>query len=153
MRDFVLSYRNVPLLASLAALSLLAAGVPRPALDPPVELAMMLSVVLYYWTLGLGFDLRDLKAPGREQAALAVIKFLAIPAAAFLLLSRAPLGQDIKSVILIQSFMPAAIYSVVTAVLFDLDVRLASSLFAVNTLLFILVVLPALFALRAAGAF
>jgi predicted permease len=152
-RDFALSYRNMPLLAALAALSLLAAGVPRPAFNPPVDLVMMLSVVLYYWTLGLGFNLRDVKAPGREQAVLAGIKFLAIPAAAFLLLYRAPLGHDVKSVIQIQSFMPAAIYSVVTAVLFDLDARLASSLFVINTLLFILLVLPAMFVLHAAGAF
>ena len=76
-----------------------------------------------------------------------------IPAAAFLLLYRAPISHDIKSVIQIQSFMPAAIYSVVTAVLFDLDARLASSLFVVNTLIFILLVLPVMFALRVAGVF
>jgi predicted permease len=152
-RDFILSYRNMPLFAALAALSLLAAGVPRPRLDLPVDLVMMLSVMLYYWTLGLGFDLRDGFALTRGQFALAAIKFLLVPAAAFLLLYRAPIGQEIKSVIQIQAFMPAAIYSVVTAVLFDLDARLASSLFVVNTLIFILIVLPVMFALHGAGVF
>lgn len=151
--DFILSYRNIPLFAAIAALSCLAAGIPRPLLEPPVDLLMMLSVMLYYWTLGLGFNLRDVSTLKRGQCSLAAIKFLLIPAAAFLLLYRAPLDQDIKSVIQIQSFMPAAIYSVVTAVLFDLDARLASSLFVVNTLIFILVVLPVMFALHVAGVF
>lgn len=152
-RDFILTYRNMPLFAALAALSLLAAGMPRPRLDPPVEAVIMLSVVLYYWTLGLGFDMKAGLACPRGQLALAAIKFMVIPAAAFLLLSHAPIGSDIRSVIQIQSFMPAAIYSVVTAVLFDLDARLASSLFVVNTLIFISIVLPAMFALHGAGLF
>jgi predicted permease len=152
-RDFILSYRNMPLFAALAALSLLAAGIPRPRLDPPVDLLMMLSIVLYYWTLGLGFSMRDGFALTRGQFALAAIKFLLVPAIVFLLLYGLPIGQDIKSVIQIQSFMPAAIYSVVTAILFDLDARLASSLFVVNTVMFIVVVLPVMFALHGAGLF
>ena len=75
-RDFILSYRNMPLFAALAALSLLAAEIPRPRLDPPVDLVMMLSVVLYYWTLGLGFDLRSGFSLSRGQATLAAVKFL-----------------------------------------------------------------------------
>jgi len=152
-RDFILSYRNMPLFAALAALLLLATEIPRPRLDPPVDLVMMLSVVFYYWTLGLSHDLREGIALRRGHVALAAIKFLLVPAAAFLALQWAPIGRDIKSVIQIQSFMPAAIYSVVTAILFDLDARLASSLFVVNTVMFILIVLPVMFALHCAGLF
>lgn len=152
MRKLLSGYQNVPLYAALIAVVLLLAGVPRPALHPPVQPLIMASVALYYWTLGLTARLSDIRILQREQVALGVIKFLFIPALTFLLVLLAPLDNDIRSVIRIQSFMPAAVYSVVTAVLFDLDARLASSLFIVNTVLFIIVVLPVMAVLHQAGA-
>jgi predicted permease len=40
--------------------------------------------------------------------------------------------------------MPAAIYSVITAILFHLDKEMATSIFVVNTVAFSIIVLPAL---------
>ena len=151
LRDFLLGYRNMPLYAALAALALLLSGLRRPALDPPLEPLIMASVALYYWTLGLTVNVKEISPLRREHAALAAVRFLVVPALACLLLLVLPMGGDIKAVIRIQAFMPAAIYSVVTSVLFDLDSRLASSLFVVNTLLFILIVAPAMVLLRQAG--
>jgi predicted permease len=54
----------------------------------------------------------------------------------------------VEAVIVIQSFMPVAIYSVVASVLFDLDKELASNLFVFNTLFFLLIVLPLLFVFK-----
>ena len=68
-----------------------------------------------------------------------------MPGAAFLILSLLPLAPAVKGVIQLQAIMPAAIYSVVTAVLFDQDSKLASSLFICNTVVFLVAVLPALF--------
>ena len=144
IRDFLTGSRNMPLYASLAALALLASGIPRPALHPPVEPLIVVSVALYYWTLGLTTSVKDITPLRREHLALGSIKFILIPALTWLLLMALPLGGDMKSVIRIQSFMPAAIYSVVTSVLFDLDSPLASSLFVVNTMLFIIIVVPAM---------
>jgi len=151
LRYFLVSYQNMPLYAALAALALLLSGLRRPALDPPLEPLIMASVALYYWTLGLTVNMKEIFPLRREHAALAAVRFLIIPALACLLLLGIPMGEDIKTVIRIQSFMPAAIYSVMTSVLFDLDSRLASSLFVVNTLLFIIVVVPAMVWLRQAG--
>jgi predicted permease len=45
---------------------------------------------------------------------------------------------------MIQSIMPVAVYSVVSSILFELDSRLASGMFVVNTALFLVLVLPLL---------
>jgi predicted permease len=151
IRDFLTGYQNMPLYAALAAIALLCSGVRRPALNPPLEPLIMASVALYYFTLGLTADIKNVSAFRREHIALAAVRFLLIPAVMFLLLLAVPLGSDVKTVIRIQSFMPAAIYSVVTSVLFDLDSRRASSLFLVNSLLFIIIVVPLMAVLRQAG--
>ncbi len=151
IRDTLVSYQNMPLYAALAALTLLLSGISRPALNPPVEPLIMASVALYYWTLGLTVNVKEISPFHREHAALGAIRFLIIPALVHLLLLIVPLSGDVRTVIRIQSFMPAAIYSVVTSVLFDLDSRMASSLFLVNTLVFIIFVVPAIVILRQAG--
>ncbi len=148
---FLTGSRNMPLFASLAALALLASGIPRPALRPPVEPLIMASVALYYWTLGLTTSVKEIAPFRREHLALGAMKFILIPALTWLLLLVLPLDGDMKSVIRIQSFMPAAIYSVITSVLFDLDSPLASSLFVVNTMFFIIIVVPAMALTRQAG--
>jgi len=70
------------------------------------------------------------------------VRFLMIPALALILLGLIPLDADIETVILIEAFMPAAVYSVMASVLFDLDTKRASSLFVFNTIVFLGVVLP-----------
>jgi predicted permease len=149
--EFLRGFQNMPLYAALAALLLQFMEIPRPGIRPPVDLLIMASIILYYWTLGLTFNLKDVLSLRREHLTLAAIKFLAVPGLAFLALRLAGLDRDVATVIQIESFMPAAIYSVVTAILFDLDTRLASSLFVINTLLFIVIVFPVMFLLRGVG--
>ncbi len=151
IRNFVTGYQNMPLCAALIAIVLLISGVPRPALDPPVEPLIMASVALYYWTLGLTIDVKGISSYRREHLALGAVRFLVIPALICLLVIIVPLDSNVKSVIRIQSFMPAAVYSVVTSLLFDLDSRLASSLFVVNTMIFIIIVVPLMVVARQAG--
>ncbi len=151
LREQIISPRNLPLLASLTALGLLAAGVPRPELPAPLDVFIMASILLYYLTLGLSFEIRDVRAVGAPHPILGLIKFIMLPAGTWLVLQTLSLDREVARVIQIQSFMPAAIYSVVTSVLFDLDARLASSLFVVNTVLFLATALPFLFLLRATG--
>jgi len=105
-------------------------------------------MVLYYFTLGLNFEMPEFFASGKENAVLASIKFLLVPSFTILILKFMRLDPAMETVILIQSFMPAAIYSVVASVLFDLDSGFASNLFVWNTLLFLLGVLPMLFLFR-----
>lgn len=79
---------------------------------------------------------------------LAAIKFIVLPAAVYLALLPVHLHPDLKMVIRIESFMPTAVYSVISSILFDLDAKLSAGLFVVNTVLFILIVLPLLIFFR-----
>jgi hypothetical protein len=144
----ILGLQNMPLYAMAAAAALQAAGVPRPEIAFPVDPVIMASIVVYYFSLGLNFRMGDVKKNAACHAALGLTKFVVVPAAVFAALT--PLGLDpaARAVIVIESFMPVAIYSVVTSVVFDLDSNFSSSLFVVNTALFLCAVLPALYLLR-----
>lgn len=148
VRDFFLSLQNMPLYAILVSLVLLGSGFERPHVRFPVDMFIVASMALYYFTLGLNFEVPSFFASGRENVALACIKFILVPAVALAILAVAHLDPAIESVILLQAFMPAAIYSVVASVLFDLDAPLASNMFVWNTLVFLAGVLPALFLFR-----
>jgi predicted permease len=125
LREFFISLRNMPLYAVLAAFILQILGVPRPGLAFPLDAILMVSIGLYYFTLGLNFSFRDIRSPGTGHLVLALEKFLALPLVTLAVLSLVQLDHDIESVIFLESFMPAAVYSVLSAVLHDLDSGLA----------------------------
>lgn len=142
--EFFLSLKNMPLYAVIGATVLLVLGIERPRVPFPLDAFIMLSMVLYYFALGLSFDPALRGAGAGEHAALFSIKFVAVPSLCAVVLACVHLDPAIETVILIQSFMPAAIYSVVAAVLFDLEAEFASTLFVVSTAAFIVLVLPVL---------
>jgi hypothetical protein len=146
--DSFLSLQNMPLFAILLALILLGSGIMRPNIAFPIDLLIIISMALYYFTLGLNFEMPVFFASGKENAALAGTKFFLIPLMAFIILKFLPLDPVIKVVVLIQSFMPAAIYSVVASVLFDLDSGFSSNMFVWNTIIFLIFILPVLFVFR-----
>ncbi len=141
---FFVSHRNLPLYAIIAAIILQLAGIPRPAVAMPVEYLLMASVAAYYFSLGINFSFSDLRDIIPETAVVSVIKFALVPLIIITVCYFVPMDSAVRTVIIIESCMPAAVYSVITAILFDLDSRLASGIFVVNTIIFILFVLPAL---------
>ncbi|OPZ59877.1 MAG: Membrane transport protein [Deltaproteobacteria bacterium ADurb.Bin510] len=142
LRNYVLTPQNLPLAAVLTAIALQLAGIGRPDWNPPIDALLVISISLYYFTVGFNFDFSRQGLYLPENALLAVIKFGLVPLAAWGLVQLLPLDVLSLKVILIEACMPAATYSVVSSVLFDLDARLASGLFIVNTLLFLLIILP-----------
>ena len=146
--DFFLSLQNMPLFAIILSLILLALGIKRPHILFPVDAFIMISMTLYYFTLGLNFEMPSFFGSGRENAALAMIRFLLVPFVTLLVLKIVHLSPQVETVILVQSFMPAAIYSVVASVLFDLDAGFASNLFVWNSGVFLAGILPVLFIFR-----
>jgi predicted permease len=147
LKKIIFTLQNMPLFAMAAGLLLSSTGISRPDIAFPVDWLLLCSVSLYYFTLGITFTGVDIGGTRRELAALSVIKFIILPGAAFMLLSLLPLDSAVKGVIQMQACMPAAIYSVVTAVLFDQDSDLASSLFVSSTVIFLVGVLPVIFLL------
>jgi predicted permease len=148
VRDFFLNLQNMPFYAVVGSVILLSLGIQRPGLAFPVDLFIIVSMALYYFTLGLNFEMPSFFTSGRENAALAGIKFILVPAVTLLILAAVHLDPALEAVILLQAFMPAAIYSVVASVLYELDAALASNMFVWNTLIFLAGVLPAIFVCR-----
>jgi predicted permease len=138
----------MPLYAILVSISLHALGVSRPDVRFPLGALIAVSMSVYYFTLGMSFHPGELRGTVRENACMALLKFAVVPALAALVLGTLPLDPAIAAVVRIQAFMPAAVYSVITAVLYDLDAPFASGIFVVNTLIFMAVVLPVIFVLR-----
>jgi predicted permease len=143
-----LNLQNMPLHAVLTALILHLIGLKRPDINFPVDALLLISISLYYFTLGLNFSFGDFRSTGKDQLLLAVTKFLILPLITFSILKFTRLDPEVKTIIFVQSFMPAAVYSVVTSILFDLDSKLASSIFFINTIIFLISVLPALLFFR-----
>jgi len=148
IKDFILNPQNLPLYALAAAIVLRLHGCVRPAVPFPTDLLLMASISLYYFTLGINFTVQDLWAFNLDNFLLCLVRFLMIPAVTLMVLTLTPLDGGVETVILIESFMPAAVYSVMTSVLFDLDARRASSLFVFNTVVFLGLVLPGLLLLK-----
>jgi predicted permease len=146
--DYFLNTRNAPFLGIALAMACKVAGFPRPSLPVPIDLLIVISVSLYYMTLGLTVGVSNLRREVPSLVSLSLIKFMMIPLITMSALSFFDLDPAVKAVITIQSFMPAAVYSVITAVLFDLDTEMASRLFILNTALFMVCVIPLISAFR-----
>lgn len=140
--DYILDKRNTPLLGIVLALVCKVAGIQRPALPIPIDLFVVLSVSLYYYTLGITAQIGNLRSEMTALASLSLIKFILIPLITISALNYLDLNPVVRAVIFLQSCMPVAVYSVITAVLFDLDIDMASKLFILNTALFMGCVLP-----------
>jgi len=148
LRDFLLNLQNMPLAAIVIGLGLQAVHIQRPSVYFPIDILIIASIAVYYFSLGINFMTSDVFSAAKATLALSVIKFIMIPAATIAVLSAVSLDSQVETVILVQSFMPAAIYSVVASVLFDLDTRLTSNMFVLNSLVFLVIVLPLLFIFR-----
>jgi malate permease and related proteins len=145
LRDLVVAPQNLPLAALFVALLLSISGIPRPDVAMPITPLLLISVGLYYFTLGVTFSGADIFRSIRPHMCLGLIKFIIVPVCALALLRLSGLDPLMQSVIFIQACMSTAIYSVIIALMFDLDERLASALFVVNTVLCLICVIPLLF--------
>ena len=148
LRKFVLDPQNMPLLAMISAFIFQLQGIKSPDIYFPIDFLLLASIALYYLTLGVNFSGVEVKRLKKEHLSLATIKFILVPFVAFCILRFVHLDPAIKSVIMIQAFMPTAIYSVVTALLFELDEQFAAKLFLCNTLLFLTLIMPGMVLLK-----
>jgi len=142
LKSTFISRRNIPVAAIIAALLLNYSGVVRPDIYFPTDILLSISISIYYFTLGTTFNYSDISVYKSEILVLSVLKFMIVPALTFIFISVLSLPENYEKIILIQSFMPAAIYSVVTSVLFHLDSKMTSTVFFTTNLIFISTILP-----------
>ncbi len=102
-----------------------------------------------YFAIGLRLRLGDWHRYLREHTLLALVKFAGIPllslgVLALVNLTPHPFALLGQKVVMVEAFMPMAIQGVMIANLFHLDGRMASTLWLVNTMLFVVLPLPML---------
>jgi predicted permease len=144
--------RSLPILGSIVGLLLNLLKVPMPPFISDfhlVDLFIIGSILVSFATIGLQIHFSHLAQKKILHLSLAVVKFIITPALMVLILYLSQfvfgtLPPLARKVVYIQTFMPTAIFTVVISNLFDLNPRLASMLFLVNTVIFLILVLPAL---------
>lgn len=146
--------RSLPFLGTVIGLTLNLMGVARPAAVTEwhvVDVAMFAGAVLAFFVTGLRLHVGELHVHKWLFALVAAVKFLLMPAVVAALVGLMwlaghplvhPAGAPGWKVAMVQASTPAAIYAVVIANLFHLDDRLASVIFVVNTVCYLVLVLP-----------
>ncbi|MEX0654133.1 MAG: hypothetical protein WD534_00035 [Phycisphaeraceae bacterium] len=150
IRRSLVDWRALPALTAVVGAVFAYTHVPYPAVFDRIHL---IDILFYLGALGgyAGIGLRlHLGGPWRgvrQHVALAVLKFAIIPLVTLGLLALATLTPWsppplMRSVMLVEAFVPTAIQTVIIANLFHLDPRWASRLWLVNTLAFLVLPLP-----------
>ena len=129
----------LPLFAIVVGLALGLGGVGLPSfLALPRRVLVFASVILFGLSFGLTADFRLVVSRIRSYVAILPVKFIVAPLAGLLVVAAVgytPASDPIGfKVILIQSMMPVAIWSVVAAKLFRLDDQLAFGLWIFTTI-------------------
>lgn len=113
-----------------------------------VDLWVIAAILSSFFAIGLQLNLSFEDESWYFHLLLFIVKFIISPLVTFILLYLADssglilLPELARKVVIIESFVPTAVFSVIISSLFDLNPRLATYLFVVNTLLFLVVVLP-----------
>jgi len=125
-----------PFLAALLALILLAAGIGLPDLVSSVlSYNSTVATYLALLSVGLGVGIRFSLADVRTALNVVAARQLIIPLITFPILLVSGLSQIPFQVLLLESLMPPAIFAVVYASGFGLDVETAATTVTVGTLL------------------
>lgn len=143
--------RAMPLYGALVGMVLAWSGTPFPQ---AVSRWHLVDVIFYLGSFGgyfgIGLRLRlghSISQYLRQHALLTGMKYLFIPAITFAMLALVdltpwPMDPVARKVVIVEAFMPTAIWTVMLANMFHLDVRLASAAWLWNTIAFMLIPLP-----------
>ena len=152
MRQSVLDWRSLGLPATLVGIAFSPSfgNVPYPAWLDQVHLAdilIFLTAAMAYFAIGLRLELSRVPAMGKMIVSLGVLRFLVGPALALGLLALAsltpwPIAMERQHVFMVITVVPTAVMSVAVCNMFDLRPHEASVLFVVNTLAYLVIVLP-----------
>ena len=137
--------RLLPLAGLLAGLAVNLLGVPRPEVLRPVN-SVLIAVAAFTASFAVGITIRveRFRDYGPLYVSQFVGKFALLPAFCWVLSRAVSLSPLAQKVVMIQGSCPQAFYAVFLVHFFDLDHHLANSMFIVNSLLYLVFVLPAL---------
>lgn len=123
--------------------------VPQQVFDWKIHKALIyLGAMTAYFGIGMRLHFDQIKPHIKSHIVVAGVKYVATPGLtiALLLIARnvgtIPPPELLNQTFLLMAFMPPAIQSVMISNLFHLDARMAGSIWIVNTLVFLCLVLP-----------
>jgi len=155
MARSVFNWRATGLLMGIVGLALSLCRVPRPAAIMEWHIPKVLAyatTIAAYFAIGLRLSLRQIPSLWRLTAALALMRFVVAGGIAWALVAATratalPLSGPESATVVIQGVMPTAVAATAMANMFDLDASKSSGLFLTNTLMFLAVGLPVIFAI------
>jgi predicted permease len=150
MLHSLFDWRSIALPITLAGVALGYSRVPQPTWISQwhiVDALIFTITPLAYFGIGLRAHVRDLLPTRHLLSAVAAMRFVVALGVGVLLVTAVnqspwPLSPLAAKVFLIEAFVPTAVTMVAVANMFDLLPRQASTLFLVNTLTYLLIVLP-----------
>lgn len=151
----ILRINNFPILGFLAGVTA-RHYFARPEINfPLLDIMVCILVAGYFYSLGMVFQLKRNSAQKLIHGSEFIIKFILVPAAVISGILFLGIEGYAGYVIMIESFMPCAVFSVVTLVLYNISPELSGRIFAINTAAFFIFILPLilLFSKKAACLF
>ena len=151
LKQKLLDYRLFPLYGLMIALILFIFQIPlpkNPILSFMVQTIVYISIVIYYFALGINLELKKFFYWNKFVFWVLGIKFIVVPFITFIVFWLIPsqfMPMFDKKIVLIMSFMPGAVYSIVSSIIFNLNTRFTVQIFVISTLIFLGMILPLLY--------
>lgn len=141
----LLNRNMLPLLGMMAGILMHFSGYSRP---DTLTLLFPYLIHLNAWSVllpvGYSIHLSGIKQHLKPIGALAAIKFVVTPLATLLLLVPFWRQTEMVKVLMTLSFVPTAVFAVIAAKIYQLDVELSVAAFVVTTLVYLVLVFPLL---------
>ena len=119
--------------------------VVRPQFSfPLLDIMVCVLVAGYFLSLGMVFQFKKSRSEKRIHISEFLIKFILVPAVVICAVFILQINGYAGYIIAVESFMPCAVFSVVTLVLYNISPELSGRIFAFNTAAFFIFVLPVL---------
>jgi len=138
----ILRINNFPIIGFLAGATV-RHYFARPKINIPLlDIMVCILVAGYFCSLGMVFEFKRGSAEKYIHASEFIIKFILVPTALISAILFVGIGGYAGYVIMIESLMPCAVFSVVTLVLYNISPELSGRIFAINTAAFFIFILP-----------
>jgi len=151
IRNKFLDYRLFPLYGLIIGLMIFSFRIPLPNLkifSYIIEAMVYISIIIYYLSLGINLEIANVLKWNSILCKTLLIKFLMIPLITSVILLFIPnsfLSLFDKKIIFTMSFMPGAVYSIVSSIIFNLNIKLTVQIFVWTTVIFLTIILPLLY--------
>lgn len=146
IKSILFNRNQLAVLGIMCGIALHIAGVPRPQalgafFEPLVHIGAWTALI----PVGYSIDFQQLKEQYHSVKDLVLIKFIITPVAIYALARLLISDTTMLNTLLVLAATPTAVNAVITARIYKLNIHITVAAFILTTLVFLLVVYPALF--------